>query len=100
MAEKNVMISLLVKIVGVLVGILFTVFCVYAVPTMAGHIITNDKEARARDSDITKCYQAADERLEDKFDRIMAGIGTIKTKVAIISTAQVSIKENIQRLEN
>ena len=41
------------KIVMYLVGVIVTLICFIAIPTMASNMINNDKDSRARDTTIT-----------------------------------------------
>ena len=80
------------KVIMYLVGVIVTLICFIAIPTLANNVIINDKESRARDEKIA-------DNMEVKFDRIMGGISTINIAQMEMKTEQRYVKEKVDKLE-
>ena len=87
------------KIAMYAISVLVTLVLFIALPTMAKHIIENDKASRARDTELGRSIQVAQEKITDKLDRIVESLSDLKSSQVEIRTEQRYIKELVRGSE-
>ena len=77
-----------------LVGVIVTLVLFVAIPTMASHMITNDKESRARDAKIDEKY---DKKVTALRDDVYHEIKETRKEVQTIQMSMVEIKTILEQ---